>query len=294
MPSISAYHDMVSRIFDSGTLTNNGPLVQQLHKELTDYLGISHLSILSNGTLAIQLPLRLLDEGEVITTPFSYVATTNAILWENFTPVFADIDPQTCCINPAEIEKKITSKTKAILATHVYGIPCDVEKIKRIADKYQVPVIYDAAHAFGVMYQGRSILEWGTFSTLSFHATKLFHTIEGGAVVCNTGAQLNQLNLLRSFGHIRDEYFSIGINAKMSEMHAAMGLCVLPNVNELIAARKLRTEQYDAQLYGIDVLLPKPDASTAYNYSYYPVIFPSPEMRERVQNELFRNEITPR
>jgi dTDP-4-amino-4,6-dideoxygalactose transaminase len=187
---------------------------------------------MTNGTLALQLAIRALGvKGEVITTPFSYVATTSALLWEGCEPVFVDIDPTTCCIDPTLIEAAITRDTTAILATHVYGIPCDVEAIDVIAKKHGLKVIYDAAHAFDVEYKGKTILRYGDASTLSFHATKLFHTVEGGAVILHDEETDHRLRLLRSFGHIGDAHYTLGVNAKMSEVHAAMGMAVLPHVH---------------------------------------------------------------
>ena len=297
LPAPEEYLEKINAIFASGVLTNNGAMVRQLHDDLVTFLDVEFLSVLSNGTLAIQLPLRLIREDnrrEVITTPFSYVATTNSLLWEDFTPVYVDIDPATCCIDAKLIEASITPATCAILATHVYGIPCDVELIESIARKHNLTVIYDAAHAFGVKYKGKSVLRYGDFSTLSFHATKLFHSVEGGAVICNSQEHLSQVDLLRSFGHIRDDYFSIGINAKMSELHAAMGLCVLPHVHKLKQLREERFTAYDDALRGIELFYPRVSEGTEYNFSYYPVIFSDGEVRARVQDALNKEDIFPR
>jgi dTDP-4-amino-4,6-dideoxygalactose transaminase len=234
-------------------------------------------------------------QGEIITTPYSYVATTNAILWEGCAPVFVDIEPKTFCIDPDLIETAITGKTSAILATHVYGYPCDVVKIKRIADKYNLKVIYDAAHTFGVKLSGESILQHGDCSALSFHATKLFHTAEGGAVVCKDAEVSKRVFLMTKFGHIGEEdYLDIGINAKMSELHAAMGLCVLPKVNDIIASRKECYGWYDEGLEGCSLQRPVPLVGLEYNYAYYPVIFATHDMMMLVRQALTAEGIGPR
>jgi dTDP-4-amino-4,6-dideoxygalactose transaminase len=209
---------------------------------------------------------------EVITTPFSYVATTNAILWEGCKPVFVDIDPVTCCIDASKIEAAITKDTEAILATHVYGIPCDVEAIEAIAHQYNLKVIYDAAHAFGVKYKNKSILEYGDISTCSFHATKIFHTVEGGCIIAKDDEIARRLMLYRQFGHVYDDYYSIGINAKNSEFHAAMGICILPKMDEIISDRKRIFNLYDDLLHS-KLIRPKSTLAIEYNYAYYPVVF---------------------
>jgi dTDP-4-amino-4,6-dideoxygalactose transaminase len=211
---------------------------------------------------------------EVITTPFSYVATTNAILWEGCKPVFVDIDAHTFCIDINKIEAAITKDTEAILATHVYGIPCDVDAIEAIAKKYKLKVIYDGAHAFGCTYKGKSLLSYGDISTCSFHATKLFHTVEGGCIITDDDSIARQLMLYRQFGHINDEYFSVGVNGKNSEFHAAMGLCVLPQLENIIEVRKKITQQYDAAL-SENYQRPLMDDELDYNYGYYPILFES-------------------
>ncbi|MEO8588904.1 MAG: DegT/DnrJ/EryC1/StrS family aminotransferase [Flavobacteriales bacterium] len=272
LPPREEYLVWLDKAYASHVLTNNGPIHRELEETLRSRFDVPYLRLMSNGTLAIQLAIRALGiTGKVITTPFSYVATTSAILWEGCTPVFADILPDTLCIDPARIEELIDADTTAILATHVYGIPCDVEAIAAIAKKHGLKVIYDAAHAFDVLYKGRSILAWGDASTLSFHATKLFHTVEGGAVVMHDAAVDDRLRLLRSFGHIGDEHFTLGMNAKMSEVHAAMGMAVLPHVNDLIVERKTISERYDAGL-GRRFERPTLPVGTDYNYSYYPIL----------------------
>jgi len=259
-------------VYAGRVLTNNGPIHKELEETLCDRFKMPHLRLLANGTLALQLAIRALGiTGKVITTPFSYVATTSSILWEGCEPVFVDVDPKTCCIDTSLIESAITPDVTAILATHVYGIPCDVEAIDTLAKKHGLKVIYDAAHAFDVEYKGKSILSYGDASILSFHATKLFHTVEGGAVVLHDAEADKKLCLLRSFGHIYDEHFCLGINAKMSELHAAMGMAVLPHVDELVRKRKAISTQYDRLLNGI-VERPSIPDDTLFNFGYYPVL----------------------
>jgi dTDP-4-amino-4,6-dideoxygalactose transaminase len=296
VPPIDAYVQYLEKIWRSGHITNNGPLSRQLSDDLRNYLDVSNLEIVANGTLALQLAIKALGlHGEIITTPYSYVATTTAILWEGCEPVFVDIEKQTFCINPHLIEAAITEKTSAILATHVYGYPCDIGKIQRIADKYNLKVIYDATHAFGVRLNGQSLACHGDISALSFHATKLFHTAEGGAVVCKNENIAKQIGLMKKFGHIgEDDYLDIGINAKMSELHAAMGLCILPKVNDIIAYRKECSGWYDEQLKNCPLQRPVPSVGIEYNYGYYPVIFHSREVMMRVRRVLLDNGIGPR
>lgn len=295
LPPIGEYEAYLKQIWERAWVTNHGPLVRQLEEELKEYLGVKHLFFAGNGTIVLQMALKALNiTGEVITTPFSYVATTTAILWENCVPVFADIEPATCCIDPGKIEALITEKTQAILATHVYGLPCNIERIDAIAKKHNLKVIYDAAHAFGTVYNGKQLVNNGDVSTLSFHATKLFHTIEGGAIVTNDDEIAEKLMLMRSFGHIKDEYFSIGINGKNSELHAAMGLCLLPRVPAFIERRKELVKLYDQLISNTGITRPLIPENTDYNASYYPVIFSSEEQLVRVVKALNAEEIFPR
>jgi dTDP-4-amino-4,6-dideoxygalactose transaminase len=282
LPPEEEYLMWLRKAYESHVLTNNGPIHRELEETLRARFDVPYLRLMANGTLAIQLAIRALGvKGKIITTPFSYVATTSAILWEGCEPVFVDIDPRTCCIDPTRIEAAITPDTTAILATHVYGIPCDVEAIDAIAKKHGLKVIYDAAHAFDVKYKGESILKWGDASTLSFHATKLFHTVEGGAVVLQNEEHDKALRLLRSFGHVGDEHFSLGMNAKMSEVHAAMGMAVLPHVPGLIAQRREVVEAYDRALSPV-VERPHISAGLDYNHAYYPVLLRNGREREHV------------
>jgi dTDP-4-amino-4,6-dideoxygalactose transaminase len=296
LPPLDEFVSYLEGIWKTGQLTNNGPLCRQLADDVASFLCVLNLELVSNGTLALQLAIKALDlKGEIITTPYSYVATTNSILWEGCEPVFVDIDPKTFCIDPELIEAAITEKTSAILATHVYGYPCDVVRIQKIADKHKIKVIYDAAHAFGVSLNGESILQHGDCSTLSFHATKLFHTVEGGAVVCKDVEVAKRVSLMKKFGHIgEDDYIDIGINAKMSEPHAAMGLCIMPEVHEIIASRKKCSGWYDEQLIGSSLPRPLYPDGLEYNYGYYPVIFSSHDVMMIVRQALLDNGIGPR
>lgn len=292
LPPQHEYQTQIDELWKSKWITNNGVLVQRLEKEIADYLQISNLNYVTNGTMALTLALKALEiTGEVITTPFSFLATSTSILWENCIPVFVDIDYETLCIDPNQIEKAITVKTKAIMATHVFGIPCDVEKIEIIAKKYNLKVIYDGAHVFGVNYKGKSILEYGDISTLSFHATKVFHTVEGGGIVCNGSDQLKEkVSLLRNYGFKDQEYLYVGINAKNSEFHAAMGLCNLKYIEENIMRRKKIFELYTNKLseYVRTIRIPE---DVEYNYAYYPVIFEDEETLLKVEQKLLKNNI---
>lgn len=295
LPPFEEYTDILKRAWDKGWITNSGELVLELEVNLKEYLNVKELLYCANGTIVLQMALKALNiTKEVITTPFSYVATTNVILWEGCTPVFVDIDPDTLCIDANKIEAAITKDTQAILATHVYGIPCDVEKIDAIAKKHNLKVIYDAAHAFGCTYKGKSLLSYGDISTCSFHATKVFHTGEGGCIICNDDELAKKLYLYRSFGHKEDDYFTPGINAKNSEMHAAMGLCILPRLQEIISARKNAFEHYNNLLNFKKIEQPLFERNLQYNYSYYPIIFETERMLLEVVSALLKNNIAGR
>lgn len=295
LPPFDEYTSILKRAWDKSWITNNGELVQELEKKLKAYLGVDHLLFTSNGTVVLQIALKAMNiTKEVITTPFSYVATTNAILWEGCQPVFVDIDPATCCIDPHKIEAAITENTQAILVTHVYGIACDIDKIESLAARYNLKLIYDAAHAFGAAYKGKSLLSFGDISTCSFHATKLFHSVEGGCIICKDAELANTLLLYRQFGHIGDDYYSMGINGKNSEFHAAMGLAVLPSINDIIAARKQVSEWYDSILDFNEISKPVLPADSIYNYAYYPVIFKNEAVVLKVKEALLQNNISAR
>lgn len=296
LPPIEEYQELIKSIWENSWLTNNGPLVRKLEEQLKEYLAVENLLFVSNGTIALQIALKALNlTGEIITTPFSYCATTTSILWENLKPVFVDIEPETFNINADLIEAAITEKTSAIMATHVYGRPCDVEKIEKIALKYQLKVIYDGAHCFGATYKGKSVLSFGDITTCSFHATKVFHTIEGGSIICNDKELLKKLGYYRSFGHNNDDYYMMGINGKNSEFHAAMGLCNLPKVGDIIEKRRIISEKYDSLLNWEKLERPTQNiAGFDYNYAYYPVILASEEKLQAVTAALKSEEITPR
>lgn len=296
LPPLDTYHQLLQEIWSRGQVTNGGPLVEQLETELKQHLGVKHLLYVSNGTLALQLAIKALGlHGDVLTTPFSYVATTSSLVWENCRPVFVDIDPASLCLNPALIEAAITPATQAILATHVFGFPCAIEAIKQIAKRHQLRVIYDAAHAFGVRYQGQSILNYGDISTLSFHATKLFHTGEGGAVVTNDDELAHKVAYMRNFGHQdTNEFIGLGINAKNTEIHAALGLCVLPHVPALMRRRQALTAVYNRLLapYAVQCLAAQRGAES--NFSYYPVLLPSEAHLLAIMAEMHQADIFPR
>jgi dTDP-4-amino-4,6-dideoxygalactose transaminase len=295
-PPIEDYHKQLQRIWKNEWLTNNGELYKELSQKLQDYLGVNQIIPMTNGTLPLHIALNAFaKQGEVITTPFSYVATTASIVWEKCTPVFVDIHPEYLCIDETKIEAAITDKTTAILATHVYGNPCDVEAIETIAQKHNLKVVYDAAHCFGVTYKGQSIFNYGDVSTCSFHATKLFHTGEGGALFCQDANTRQEMFYRHNFGHDGPEhYHGLGMNAKMSELQAAMGLSMLPYIEEIISERKRVCEYYDQHLnYGILSKL-KLREGTNWNYSYYPIIFESQDQLLQTMQRLTAKEIYPR
>jgi dTDP-4-amino-4,6-dideoxygalactose transaminase len=295
-PPIEEYQELLKGIWQRNWFTNNGPLVNDLELKLKRYLGLKHMLYVSNGTIAIQIALKALNiTKEVITTPFSYVATTSALVWEGCNPIFVDIDPGTFNIDPSKIEAAITENTQAILATHCFGNPCDLEAIDAIAKKHGLKVIYDAAHCFGTKYKGESIFKWGDVSTTSFHATKLYHTIEGGAVFTEDPELLKQMAWRRNFGHNGPEDFhGVGINGKNSEFHAAMGIVNLEYVNQILESRKNQASYYNRYLTSANLSKPRIDVNTLFNHAYYPVVFESHEIMMRIKNILERAEIFPR
>ena len=296
LPPIEDYIHYLEQIWDSNQLTNNGPLVQGLEEKLKDYLGVKNLFFVSNGTIALQIAIKALDlHGEIITTPFSYVATTSSIVWEGCQPVFVDIDPHTLCIDPNLIEAAITDQTSAIIATHVFGIPCAVERIKAIAQKHGLKVIYDAAHTFGGKYEGQSIVSYGDISTLSFHATKVFHTVEGGAIITDDDELAHRIGYMRNFGHKgQEDFWGLGINGKNSELHAAMGLSNLPYIDKIITDRRCVSGWYDGILDKSKLPSPQLPDGTDYNFAYYPVIFSNEEDLLRAKDRLNGLNIYPR
>jgi dTDP-4-amino-4,6-dideoxygalactose transaminase len=295
LPPIEEYKQYVQQIWDRNWLTNQGPLLQEFERKTAAYLGVQNLHFVANGTLALQIALKTLgiNRGEVITTPFTYVATASSILWQNCKPVFVDIRPDTLCIDAGKIEAAITKKTKAIMPVHVFGHPCDVEAIDAIAKKHNLKVIYDAAHAFNVKHKGRSILHYGDISILSFHSTKLFHTVEGGALVVKDKAVHDKVELTKRFGHHGDKHYMLGINAKNSEFHAAMGLCNLRHIDDIITKRKTISQLYDT-LLGDKFQKPAKSVSTTYNYAYYPVLFRDEAQLLAAFDALKKEDIFPR
>lgn len=275
LPPLEEFYPYLEQIWESKWLTNAGPFHQKLEKKLADYLGVEHLALFANGTLALVIALQTLRiSGEVITTPFSFVATAHSLLWNGIKPVFVDIHPETFNLDPDKIEAAITPHTTAILPVHVYGKPCDVENIQRIADTYGLKVIYDAAHAFGVHYKGQSLLQHGDLSTMSFHATKVFNTFEGGAIVCPDIKTKKRIDDLKNFGfHDEVTVVAPGINAKMNEIQSAFGLLQLKHIDKALAHRQEIDALYRKELANIKgISYPALPANTKYNYAYFPIL----------------------
>lgn len=281
LPDLGEFNQYLQQIWDRRWLTNNGTFHQQLEKALAKYLGVEYISLYANGTLPLITALQALGltKGEVITTPYSFVATTHSIWWNGLTPVFVDVEPSTGDIDPEKIEAAITENTVAIMPVHVYGQPCDVERIDAIAKKHGLKVIYDAAHAFGVTKDGKSILNWGDISTLSFHATKVYGTIEGGAIICRTKEMKEKIDHLRNFGIVDEVHVKYpGINGKMDEVRAAFGLLNLKQVDAAIEARQRIATQYRKALCaknGIRCL--EEQSNVVYNYGYFPIFIEEAE-----------------
>lgn len=295
-PEIEEYQKQIKRIWHNQWLTNRGELLLELESKLKQYLNVNHILVTNNGTIPLQIALKLLgNHGEIITTPFSYVATSAAIVWENCKPVFVDIHTEYLTIDETKIEAAITSKTTAILATHVFGNPCNVDAIEKIAKKHNLKVIYDAAHSFGVTYNEKSIFEYGDVSTCSFHATKLFHTGEGGALFSKNPELQHQLFYGHNFGHNGPLAFhGLGINAKISELQAAMGLAVLPSMETIMSERKIVVDFYNQNLDFSNLKSIKIRENTNWNYSYYPIILESEQVLLKIQEILNQNQIFPR
>jgi dTDP-4-amino-4,6-dideoxygalactose transaminase len=297
LPPIHEYQRLVQEIWDREYLTNDGPVVRKLEDRLNAYLGTDYISLVTNGTIALQLAIKALElEGEIITTPFSYVATTSSIVWENCTPIFADIDQDTFNISPNNIEKLITKRTSAIIATHVFGNPCEIDTIQQIADKYNLKVIYDAAHCFASQYKEKSIFSYGDISTASFHATKIFHTVEGGAVFSSTEALKTCIDYMRNFGHDGPAKFNgVGINGKNSELHAAMGLTVLNHIDEILETRKRQSEYYTQKLSNLPIHFQRiNEDADQFNYAYFPIVLKKEGIINNVIHALEENNIYPR
>ncbi|WP_159800579.1 DegT/DnrJ/EryC1/StrS aminotransferase family protein [Flavobacterium sp. MK4S-17] len=293
LPPIEEYTKYLDGIWQRQWLTNMGPLASDLEMKLKNYLDVKHLLFVTNGTVALQMAIKALDlKGEIITTPFSFVATTSSIVWEGCKPVFVDIDKNTLNIDASKIEEAITDNTTAILATHVYGNPCDVHKIEEIAKRHGLKVIYDGAHAFGVKLNGKSIFEYGDISVCSLHATKLYHSGEGGLIVTKDPELLKKLALIRNFGFSGPESFAeLGINGKNSEFHAAMGLTNLNFIDAIHKKRKEITEYYNSKLSGLKAVRPVWHKQGTLNYAYYPLVFDSEELMLKCIEKLKTNEI---
>jgi len=297
IPPLDEFIPYLQQIWDNKWLTNNGPMHQQLEQELANYLGVKYISLFSNGTLALISALQALNiTGEVITTPFSFVATTHSLWWNKITPVFVDIEQEYLNLDPDKIEAAITPRTTAILPVHVYGNPCQMDKIQQIADKHGLKVIYDAAHAFGVKEKGVSVLNYGDLSVLSFHATKVFSTIEGGAIICHSEEMKHHIDNLKNFG-FRGELVveEPGINAKLNELQAAYGLLQLKYIDGFILKRKSITELYKnllKDISGIHFLNDNSDVS--YSYSYFPILINKEVFgisRDELYDKLIKNNI---
>lgn len=297
LPPLDEFVEYLKQIWDNKILTNNGPFHQQFEKELAEYLGVEYLSVFSNGTLALITALQVLRiTGEVITTPFSFVATTHSLWWNNIKPVFADIETGTFNLDPEKVEAAITPQTTAIMPVHVYGNPCKLERFQQIADTYGLKLIYDAAHAFGVKVKGESVLNFGELSILSFHATKVFNTIEGGAIVCHDAKTKQRIDYLKNFGFAGETtVIAPGINAKMNELQAAYGLLQLKYIKSNIAKRKNIAEFYRENLKGIDGLRFLEDMDGVdHSYSYFPILIDKEKFgttRDELYEKLKSNNI---
>ena len=295
LPNKEKYKKYIDEIYENGWLTNNGPLVQRLEKKLAQYLGVKNIILVSNGTVALEIAYRTLDiKGFAITTPFSFVATTSSLVTNNILPIFADIDSNSFNLDPKNIEKLITPNTSAIVPVHVFGNACEVEEIEQIAKKHKLKVVYDAAHAFDVKYKDKSVLNYGDISTLSFHSTKLFHSIEGGALIINDDELVQKARYLINFGiKNTEEIPHLGTNAKMNEFEAAMGLCVLDDIEEIKEKRKDILEIYRKELKNL-VQFQEQNENATENYSYFPIVFKSEYELLKVQKALNDKQIFPR
>ncbi len=275
LPPLDEFIPYLENIWESQHLTNAGPYHQQLEQELADYLGVEHLCLFSNGTIALLTAFQALGiTGEVITTPYSFVATAHSLLWNGLKPVFVDTDPETFNLDAEKLEQAITPATTAILPVHCYGIPCDTARIQEIADAYGLKVIYDAAHAFGVKKQGVSVLREGDLSILSFHATKVFNTIEGGAIICRDAKMKQRIDYLKNFGFVNETtVVAAGINGKMNELQAAYGLLQLQHINKALAERGRLYSRYQMLLSGITgISLMSVPENVTWNHAYYPIM----------------------
>lgn len=293
LPPLEDYNNYLDGIWQRQWLTNMGPLADELEIKLKNHLNLKHLLFVTNGTIALKMAIKALDlNGEIITTPYSFVATTSSIVWVGCKPVFVDIDKESLNIDPSKIEAAITPQTTGILATHIYGNPCDVVAIEAIAKKHNLKVIYDGAHAFGVEIDGKSIFEYGDISICSLHATKYYHSVEGGLVITKDKSLLKKLAFIRNFGFNGPEAFTeLGINGKNSEFHAAMGLANLKWIPEIFKKRKLLTETYNDKLQGFKAIRPIWKSNATLNYAFYPLIFESEELMYKCIQKLECNDI---
>lgn len=284
LPPLNDFIKRLEEVWDSGILTNCGPQHQHLEAELKKYLGVHNMTLVNNGTMALLAALEILNvRGEVITTPYSFVATSHCLIWKKCKPVFVDINSEDCNIDPSKILEAINERTTAILAVHCYGFPCDVDELQNIANRNNLRLIYDAAHAFGVRYNNRSILDYGDASVVSFHATKIFNTVEGGALVFSQGENSAAAKKIRNFGFDNEiSVSSVGLNFKMNEIQAIMGLAQLGCMSEIRKKRAAIAQKYDQELSVIKGLkFPRPRAGATSNYSYYPILVESCESRSR-------------
>ena len=295
LPDLKEYVKYLEKIWDSHHLTNDGPFVKELEHKLGEFLEVENFIFVSNGTIALQLAIKGLDlKGNVLTTPFSYCATTNVLIWEGCKPIFVDIDPISLTVNTQQIKSlSVLNSISGILTTHVYGNCGDLEEQEIISNHMGIPLIYDGAHAFGVKYKGKSIFNYGTVSTCSFHATKVFHTIEGGAVMTNDHKLAEKIRGIRSFGHKNDDYFDIGINGKNSEFHAAMGLVNFDHFSTIKKHRENSSSLYDSLLKD-PIIKYKYNSELDRNFSYYPIMFTSEELLLQVTEKLNNYQIYPR
>lgn len=296
MPPQGEFNKYLEGIWERNWLTNNGPLVKELEDKLKKYLDVPNLYFTGNGTIALQIALKTLGKpGKIITTPFSYVATTSSIVWQGFQPVFADINPETLNIDPACVEALMDKDVKAILATHCFGNACDIGALEVVAKRHNIPAIYDASHCFGTRFKGKSIFSYGDISVTSLHATKVFHTVEGGAIFTQDKALHERLFYMRNFGHSGFESFQgVGINGKNSEIHAAMGLCNLNYIDDILGSRKRQVNIYDQLLEGLSIQKQQIQPGCEPNHSYYPVIFSSETVTLEVKAALEQHDIFPR
>ena len=300
LPNIDKYKSYIDEIFENGQITNNGQLVQKLERRLEEYLNVSNVILVANGTLALEVAYRVLNlSGDVITTPFSFVATTSSIVSSGLKPLFSDIDPHTYNINSSFIKKKITKKTSAIVPVHVFGNACEIEDIQKIAEQHSLKVIYDASHAFGVQYKEDNILSYGDISILSLHATKLFHTIEGGALIIKNYELASKVRRIINFGIKRGgvkggaNIVEVGVNAKMNEFEAAMGLCVLDDMKFIIEKRKVAYNRY-SQALNKSFQLQEKNNNSSNNYSYFSIVMDSESKLLSILKKLNQLQIFPR